>query len=60
MVVDDVTGAISVWENGGPDKSAPGGWLWIQHGQLASGLGAGEGVRFADISTYPRNFQRNC
>ena len=50
VVVDDITGAASVWANGGPDNAANGGWLWTPKGQIASGLGAGAGVRFADIN----------
>ena len=50
MVIDDVSGAANVWANGGP---ANGGWLWTPKGQIATGLGAGAGVRFADIGRWP-------
>ena len=51
-VVDDVTGAVTVWQNGGPDSTAFKGWLWTPKGQIATGLGPGAGVRFADISMF--------
>ena len=52
-VVDDVTGAVNVWQNGGADSSAFKGWQWTPKGQSATGLGPGAGVRFADIGMFP-------
>ena len=42
-------GAVFCWINGGANKKAPGGWVWYPQGRIASGIGAGPGVRFADI-----------
>lgn len=36
VIVDDDTGAISVYENGGPKAGAPQGWLWTDKGNVAS------------------------
>ena len=49
LSVDPVTGAVIYYRNGGPNSAANGGWIWVDEGQIASGLGAGAGVRFADI-----------
>ena len=43
-------GAVFCWINGGANKKAPGGWVWYPQGQIASGIGAGPGVRFADMN----------
>ena len=48
-MVDDKTGAINVWANEGRDFGSPNLWIWTPRGQVATGLGAGAGVRFADI-----------
>jgi len=58
VVVDDITGAITVWENGGPANGPNGGWLWFPQGQQATGVGKGKGVRFADISTFETELER--
>jgi hypothetical protein len=49
LVVDEKTGAVTFWRNGGPDASKSGGWSWENLGQVATGLGVGVGVQFADI-----------
>jgi len=46
VYADDKTGAVTMYANGGPGD----GWLWINEGVIASGLGEGAGVRFADIN----------
>ena len=48
LVIDDESGAVEAWENGGPDDSSIGAWKWIPRGQIATGIGEGAGVRFAD------------
>jgi hypothetical protein len=45
-VVDPVTGAVSLWLNG---NGQPGNWIWYPKGEIASGIGAGVGVRLADL-----------
>lgn len=50
LAVDEKSGAVTFWRNGGPNSGAPGGWLWYNLGQVASGIGAGIGVHFADIN----------
>ncbi|KAK4896112.1 hypothetical protein LTR27_005969 [Elasticomyces elasticus] len=47
LAVDDETGAVTMYTNGGPKDD---GWLWISEGVVASGLGEGAGVRFAGIN----------
>ncbi|MCJ1467350.1 hypothetical protein MMC07_005974 [Pseudocyphellaria aurata] len=42
-------GAVYCWLNGGEIKRPSGGWYWFPQGQIASGIGAGPGVRFADM-----------
>jgi lysophospholipase L1-like esterase len=40
IVVDPATGSLTVWINGGASVSAPNGWLWINQGTIATGVGA--------------------
>jgi hypothetical protein len=49
LVLDPVTGALTVFLNRGPSSSSGNGWGWEPVGTLASGLGPGAHVRFADI-----------
>jgi hypothetical protein len=49
LIVDPKTGATSWYQNGGADGAANGGWSWVPKGQIASGIGDGAGVQFADI-----------
>ncbi|KAK5000912.1 hypothetical protein LTR66_000329 [Elasticomyces elasticus] len=49
LIVNPTTGAVDCYINGGANTNANGGWIWIPRGQIASGIGAGAGVRFADI-----------
>lgn len=49
LVVDPTSGAVTLWKNGGIAANQANGWLWLPQGQIASGIGAGAGVRFADI-----------
>lgn len=35
--------------NGGPSSSSANGWRWNPVGSIATGLGPGANVRFADI-----------
>lgn len=46
LVVDEATGAVQLWKNGGYIN---GKWIWYPQGEIASGVGAGDGVFFADI-----------
>ena len=32
LVIDDESGAVNAWENGGPDVSSVGGWIWTPRG----------------------------
>jgi hypothetical protein len=50
LIVDEKSGAVHFWRNGGPNSAAPGGWNWYDLGQVASGIGEGAGVQFADIN----------
>jgi len=48
LVVAGATGAIHAWvNNGGDTPSGPG---WIDRGQIASGAGPGNQIRFADMN----------
>jgi len=48
LVVNEKTGAVTMWKNNGPSGS---GWSsWTSEGQVAAGNGVGAGVRFADIN----------
>lgn len=49
LVLDPKTGALKVWLNAGPDDNFASGWRFDDIGQIASGLGRGDHVRFADI-----------
>ena len=53
LIIDDESGAVNAWENGGPDASSIGAWRWTPRGQIATGIGTGKGqgagVRFADF-----------
>ncbi|KAJ3473609.1 hypothetical protein NLG97_g10219 [Lecanicillium saksenae] len=49
LVVDPKSGAVTLWKNGGSAANQANGWLWLPQGKIASGIGAGAGVRFADI-----------
>ncbi|MCJ1470335.1 hypothetical protein MMC07_008980 [Pseudocyphellaria aurata] len=49
LVVYD-NGTVYCWLNEGANKQAGGGWLWNPQGQIASGIGPGIGVRFADMN----------
>jgi hypothetical protein len=43
--------AVQAWKNSGPSSSAPGGWIWVPQGQIASGVGSpGTQIQFADIT----------
>ncbi|KND93383.1 Lipase 1 [Tolypocladium ophioglossoides CBS 100239] len=49
LVVDPKTGELTAYLNEGEDHSAPYTWHWKPVGSIASGLGPGRNVRFADI-----------
>lgn len=50
LVVNQSTGAVQAWLNGGPDASAPGAWKWTSLGTIAAGGGNnGWPIVFADI-----------
>jgi GDSL-like lipase/acylhydrolase family protein/VCBS repeat protein len=49
LVLDPKTGKLDVYLNLGPDASTPEGWRWKPIGTIASGLGPGADIRFADI-----------
>lgn len=49
LVLDPITGALSVWLNEGRDSGVASGWKFKEMGQIASGLGPGTRVRMADI-----------
>ncbi|PNY28626.1 Lipase 1 [Tolypocladium capitatum] len=49
LVVDPKTGELTAYLNEGEDHSAPYNWHWKPVGSIASGLGPGRNVRFADI-----------
>ncbi|KAI9170782.1 hypothetical protein HJFPF1_00255 [Paramyrothecium foliicola] len=49
LVVDPKSGELTAYLNEGPDSSRPEGWRWKPIGSIASGLGPGANVRFADI-----------
>lgn len=40
---------MECWLNGRANKRASGGWLWYPQGRIASGIGTGPGIRFADM-----------
>lgn len=43
------TGELHAYLNGGENPSNPGVYIWNPIGSIASGLGPGADVRFADI-----------
>jgi hypothetical protein len=49
LVIDPKTGQTNAYLNAGPDPTAPEGWRWRPIGSIATGLGRGKDVRFADI-----------
>lgn len=49
LVLDPVTGALSVWLNEGRGSGVASRWKFKEMGQIASGLGSGARVRMADI-----------
>lgn len=49
LVVDAKTGALDAYLNKGADPNFANGWRWEPIGQIATGLGPGANVRFADI-----------
>jgi hypothetical protein len=48
LVVNEKSGAVDYWRNGG--RKADGSWSWTNMGQVATGIGEGAGVQFADIN----------
>jgi hypothetical protein len=53
LIVDQSSGAVQAYLNGGPKASAPGGWLWYPQGTIASGVltnPTATYVSFADIN----------
>jgi hypothetical protein len=50
IIVDDKTGAISVYLNQGQNSNAHLGWSWVSVGKIASGTAPGKTIRFADIN----------
>jgi hypothetical protein len=50
LVLDPKTGALKAWLNRGPDPlNIADQWHWEPTGEIATGLGPGANVRFADI-----------
>lgn len=49
LVLDPKTGELTVYLNGGIDEGSEYGWKWNPIGSIATGLGPGANVRFADI-----------
>jgi hypothetical protein len=49
LVTDPKTGQLTAYLNAGPDPGTPEGWRWKPIGSIATGLGPGKNVRFADI-----------
>ncbi|KAK1526716.1 hypothetical protein CPAR01_13244 [Colletotrichum paranaense] len=49
LVLDPKTGELHAYLNKGPDESKAEKWLWDPVGSIATGLGPGANVRFADI-----------
>ncbi|KAL8651232.1 MAG: hypothetical protein Q9226_004788, partial [Calogaya cf. arnoldii] len=51
LTVDQKSGAVTAYLNGGRNPDANKGWIWLPQGVIATGIGRdGEGVRFADIN----------
>jgi hypothetical protein len=49
LVLDPKTGKLDAFLNEGPARDTPEGWRWKPIGTIASGLGPGTRVHFADI-----------
>jgi FG-GAP-like repeat len=49
LVLDPKTGRLDAFLNDGPAPNTPEGWHWNPIGTIASGLGPGAHVQFADI-----------
>ncbi|KAL2066782.1 hypothetical protein VTL71DRAFT_2854 [Oculimacula yallundae] len=49
LVLHPETGALTVWLNKGPNPDISWKWVWESIGTIASGLGPGKNVRFADM-----------
>jgi hypothetical protein len=49
IIIDDKTGAATVYINGGQNSNANLGWNWIPSGKIASGIAPGKTIQFADI-----------
>jgi hypothetical protein len=55
LVIDKATGSVTEYLNGGPNSGADGGWLWIDQGKIASGVGAaGQSIVFGAVSSRGR------
>ena len=52
LEVNQTTGAVDGYLNGGPNPAAPGSWIWYPHAQFAAGVGAPSTSRviFADLN----------
>jgi hypothetical protein len=49
LVLDPETGELTAYLNEGADEDFVNGWRWNPIGSIATGLGPGANVRFADI-----------
>ena len=49
VVIDNTTGALTVWLNGGPNTAAQNGWVWVPAGTIASGVAPGAEIHLADL-----------
>ncbi|KAF2162085.1 carbohydrate esterase family 3 protein, partial [Zasmidium cellare ATCC 36951] len=49
LCLNDKTGEVVAYLNGGPDPTADNGWRFNPVGSIASGLGPGKNSRFADV-----------
>lgn len=49
LIVDAITGAVDLYINGGSASTADNNWRFSPFGRIATGLGPGKNVRFADI-----------
>ena len=45
----DAQGGVTAYLNGGANSQASLGWVWYPAGKIASGVGPGNEIRFADI-----------
>lgn len=50
MVLDLITGALNAYLNLGAQDFEGYGWKWQPIGEIATGLGSGADVRFANIN----------